>query len=54
MPTLTAGIAAFLQIPTPQWTDLTTLLTDHPIAPYQHLAERLDLKTVEKALTHGS
>jgi hypothetical protein len=31
-----------------------TLLTDHPIAPYQHLAERMDLKTVEKALTHGS
>ena len=54
MPTLTAGISAFLQIPIPQWTDLNTLLTNQPIAPYQHLAERLDLKTVEKALTHGS
>lgn len=54
MPTLTAGIATFLQIPTPQWTDLNTLITQHPIAPYQHLAQRLDLKGVQQALAHDA
>jgi len=53
MPILTQGIADFLQTPTPLWTDLDTLLTEHPIAPYQHLAQRLDIKVVTQVLDHA-
>jgi len=53
MPILTQGIADFLQVATPLWTDLDVVLTEHPIAPYQHLAQRLDLKAVKQILDHG-
>jgi len=54
MPTLTQGIADFLKVPTPVWTDLKTVMTHHEIAPYQHLAQRLDLKVVTESLVHGT
>jgi methionyl-tRNA synthetase len=52
MPKLTQGFSDFLQVPFPVWSDLNSLLTDHPIATYQHLAQRLDLAVVTKALAH--
>lgn len=50
MPQLVSGISEFLQVPFPSWADLENTLSNHAIAPYQHLAQRLDLKTIKTVL----
>lgn len=50
MPILSGRILTFLQAPSANWNDLSTVLRQHPIQPYEHLAQRLVLADVQKAL----
>jgi methionyl-tRNA synthetase len=50
LPKLAGEVEKFLNIPALAWTDSDTLLTDHAINPYQHLAARVDPKQVAALL----
>ncbi|HEX5338251.1 MAG TPA: methionine--tRNA ligase [Gallionella sp.] len=47
LPKLAEDVEAFLNIAPLQWDDAQTLLLDHTINTYQHLATRLDPKLIE-------
>ncbi|MBI3222894.1 MAG: methionine--tRNA ligase [Nitrosomonadales bacterium] len=47
LPELAKKIESFLNIPPLQWSDAQTLLQNHTINTYQHLATRLDPKLIE-------
>jgi len=50
LPRMAQDVAAFLNIPSLAWADARTLLTDHTINPYQHLAARVDPKSISALL----
>jgi methionyl-tRNA synthetase len=50
LPRMAQDVAAFLNIPPLAWADAKTLLTDHTINPYQHLAARVDPKSISALL----
>src|SRR3990170_4058010 len=50
LPKLAGDVATFLNIPPLTWADAKTLLTDHTINPYQHLATRVDPKSIPALL----
>ncbi len=50
LPKLATEVEKFLNIAPLAWSDGTTLLTDHAINPYQHLAARIDPKQVAALL----
>jgi methionyl-tRNA synthetase len=50
LPRMAQDVAAFLNIPPLTWADARTLLTDHTINPYQHLATRVDPKSISALL----
>jgi methionyl-tRNA synthetase len=50
LPKIAEDAAAFLNIPPLTWEDTKTLLTDHTIKPYQHLAARVDPKSIPALL----
>jgi len=50
LPQLTTHVEKFLNIPALTWGDSGTLLTDHTINPYQHLATRVEPKQVAAML----
>jgi methionyl-tRNA synthetase len=50
LPHMAQDVAAFLNIPPLTWVDAKTLLTDHTINPYQHLATRVDPKSIPALL----
>ena len=50
LPKLAAEVEKFLNVAPFTWSDSTTLLTDHVINPYQHLAARIDPKQVAALL----
>ncbi|GAB4510266.1 MAG: methionine--tRNA ligase [Sulfuricaulis sp.] len=50
LPKLAGDVATFLNIPPLTWADAKTLLTDHTINPYQHLATRVDPKNIPALL----
>ena len=50
LPEIAENAAAFLNVPPLAWEDTTTLLTDHTIKPYQHLAARIDPKSIPALL----
>jgi methionyl-tRNA synthetase len=50
MPVLAQKVEQFLGISPLTWADAGTLLTNHPINPYQHLAARVDPKAVQAML----
>ena len=50
LPKIAEDVAAFLNIPSLTWNDAKTLLTGHTINPYQHLAARVDPKSVPALL----
>ena len=43
MPNLISGLEAFLKVGPLTWSDLSTVLKDHEISEYQHLAKRVEL-----------
>lgn len=47
MPKLASEVEAFLLIGPLSWADADSLLLDHDIEPYKHLAQRVDPKAVE-------
>ncbi len=47
LPELSAQVENFLKIPPLQWSDAQTLLQNHTINEYKHLATRLDPKLIE-------
>ncbi|MDH2917051.1 MAG: methionine--tRNA ligase, partial [Gallionella sp.] len=47
LPKLAKEVEGFLNIPSLQWSDAQTLLQNHAINTYQHLATRLDPKLIE-------
>ena len=47
LPKLAGNVEAFLNIQPLKWADAQTLLHEHTINPYQHLATRLDPKLIE-------
>ena len=47
LPELAKKVEHFLNIPSLQWNDAQTLLQNHTINDYQHLATRLDPKLIE-------
>jgi methionyl-tRNA synthetase len=50
LPKLTTEVEKFLNVAPFTWNDSTTLLTNHVINPYQHLAARIDPKQVAALL----
>jgi len=50
LPQLAAAAEQFLNIAPLTWRDSGTLLLDHPIHPYQHLAARVDPKQIAALL----
>ena len=48
LPKIAAGIEAFLMIPELSWDDLNTVVVDHDVNKYQHLASRVALEDVEQ------
>ncbi len=50
LPKIVEDAAAFLNIPPLTWEDTKTLLTDHTINTYQHLAARVDPKSIPALL----
>src|SRR4030065_245481 len=50
LPKLAAEVEKFLNVAPFTWNDSATLLTDHVINPYQHLAARIDPKQVAALL----
>jgi len=50
LPKLAAEVEKFLNVAPFTWNDSATLLTDHVINPYQHLATRIDPKQVAALL----
>ncbi len=50
LPATAARVERFLNISPLAWADAATVLTDHTINPYQHLAVRVDPKAVEAML----
>jgi len=50
LPKLAEDVAAFLNVPALQWKDAQTLLLKHAINPYQHLATRVDPKSIPALL----
>jgi methionyl-tRNA synthetase len=50
LPRMAQDVAAFLDIPPLTWADAKTLLTDHTINPYRHLAARVDPKSISALL----
>jgi len=50
LPKIAEDVATFLNIPPLTWADTKTLLTDHTINPYQHLATRVDPKSIPALL----
>ena len=48
MPVLAQGVETFLAIESLTWDNLTYIITDHAILPYEHLAKRLDSDEVKK------
>ena len=50
LPKLADQAEAFLNIKPLVWRDAQTLLSDHPIHPYQHLAARIDPKSAQAML----
>lgn len=50
LPKIAEDAAAFLNIPPLTWEDSKSLLTDHTIKPYQHLAARVDPKSISALL----
>ncbi len=51
LPHIVKGVESFLNIPPLQWNDLNSIITHHPINPYQHLAHRVDAETFKKMVT---
>ena len=49
-PTIVEAIEDFLDIPSLNWTHLTSRVEQHSIKPYQHIAKRLELEEVESKL----
>ena len=47
VPQLIAGVEGFLGIDPLTWADLQTRMTDYPIQPYTHLAQRVDMAAVK-------
>ncbi len=50
LPKIAEDVATFLNVPPLTWADAETLLTDHTINPYQHLAARVDPKSIPALL----
>ncbi|MEK7223147.1 MAG: methionine--tRNA ligase [Pseudomonadota bacterium] len=50
LPKIAEDVATFLNIPPLTWADAKMLLTDHTINPYQHLAARVDPKSIPALL----
>ena len=50
LPKIAEDVATFLNIPPLTWADTKTLLTDHTINPYRHLATRVDPKRIPALL----
>ncbi len=50
LPRLTQQVEVFLNVPALAWRDATSLLTDHAIRPYRHLAVRVDPKAITAML----
>ncbi len=50
LPATAARVEEFLNVSPLTWSDAATLLTDHPINPYRHLAARVDPKAVQAML----
>ena len=50
LPRLVAEVEKFLNVAPLTWNDSATLLTGHPINPYQHLAARIDPKQISALL----
>ena len=53
LPGLAQKVEAFLNIKPLAWADADTLLTNHTINPYQHLAARIDPKQIEAMLNES-
>ncbi|MBI5612964.1 MAG: methionine--tRNA ligase [Gammaproteobacteria bacterium] len=53
LPRLASEVEKFLNIPALAWADSGTLLTDHAIHPYHHLATRVDPKQVAALLAEA-
>jgi methionyl-tRNA synthetase len=53
LPSMTERAEQFLNVAPLTWSDIDTLLIDHRINPYQHLATRIDPKEVEAMLTES-
>ncbi len=54
IPSIVAGIETFLNIPAQTWDDIPKLICHHPIHPYQHLAQRLDMAQVTAFLNRNT
>ena len=50
LPKIAEDVATFLNIPPLTWADAKTLLTEHTVNPYQHLATRVDPKGISVLL----
>jgi len=50
LPALVARVERFLDVAPLRWSDTSTLLTDHAIRPYEHLATRVEPKQIEAML----
>lgn len=50
LPKLATHVETFLDIASQRWSDTETLLLDHPIKPFKHLANRIDDKQVQAML----
>jgi len=50
LPALVARVERFLDVAPLRWPDASTLLTDHTIRPYEHLATRVEPKQIEAML----
>ncbi|ALP52499.1 methionine--tRNA ligase [Candidatus Tenderia electrophaga] len=54
LPQLAEQVEAFLKIEPLRWGDSQTLLLDHAIEPYQHLATRIDPQQIEAMLAEST
>ncbi|MFQ5486837.1 MAG: methionine--tRNA ligase [Gammaproteobacteria bacterium] len=50
LPGIAAQVEDFLNIPVLRWQDAATLLTEHDIKPYRHLARRIEPTQIEAML----
>lgn len=53
LPVLTEKAEAFMNIASLKWDDARSLLTEHTIKPYKHLAQRIDEKKIEAILAEN-